>query len=1187
MPMPRSATRSTARLLAALAVSTLALAGLGRPAPAQVPASAGQAPPDAGQAPPDTGQAEFFESTIRPLLADNCHACHSARAGTPFGGLRLDSREGLLAGGDSGPAIVPGRPAESALVQRLRGRPRLMPPAGPLADGDVAAITRWVALGAPWPEPGAATAADPPDPSAPFDLPARRRTHWAWQPVRAAEPPGVDDETWPATPADRFILAALEEQELAPAPDADRATLIRRLSFDLRGLPPTPAEIARFAGDDSPAAYAALVDRYLDSPRFGERWARHWMDLFRYSESHGSEGDPDIPFAWRYRDYLIRAFNRDIPYDQLIREHLAGDLLPNPRFDAEGRTNESMIGPANFRLVEHGFQPVDPWEDRVKWTDNQVDVASKAFLGLTVSCARCHDHKFDAISQRDYYAFFGTLYGARPTMRAIDAPAVLETNRDALAALKADVRRLLADAWSAAAESVGAELLAALATEETGAGGAGADAAGRAAAPAETAAGAGRTGGSGSRPATGSVLAAWRELAALGPDEFPRAWRDLRAHWEAEIAARERFNAEHFETAWDLSGPGYAATVGHGTGRPAAPSKPGEFAIERRGDRLLNGIYPGGAYTHLLSTKHAGVIQTPRFRIDSDYVSFRVLGGDLSFAQLIIENYAVPRGGIYHLRHSPKQDVMTWAQWDTAFWKGFTAYVEFATQDDATRFQLDPEDSLLRHRPTRRGDGRSFIGAGRIVFHDEKRTPKETAVPVLSLLDMPAAGAAGSSAADAADGAAGSSAADAADGAPGGSGAAPHAGPASREALAARIGRRLGEAVAAWRDDRLTEQQAVFLDEFVRADLLPRSLEELVELRAPAAEYRRLERDVPVARRVPGVIDEAAPDQPLLVRGNHRNLGEAVPRGFLAAIDGRPYPEPGLVRLHLAEAIAAPGNPLAARVAVNRVWRHLFGYGIVRTVDNFGRLGDPPSHPALLDHLAARFVDDGWSIKRLVRRLVLGRTYRTSSRGSARAARIDPSNRLLQHANLRRLDAEAIRDAILSISGRLDPAMYGPSVPVRYAARRGLTEGDPDNGPLDGDGRRSVYQEIRRNAHNPFLEVFDLPKPATTRGQRDATNVPAQSLALLNSPFVIGQAAEWGRRLAEGEAASADGRIAHMFVKALARPPSEAERARVADYLTARAAGRGVERSLLLHDAAVWRDVAHGLFNLKEFIFVP
>ena len=344
---------------------------------------------------------------------------------------------------------------------------------------------------------------------------------------------------------------------------------------------------------------------------------------------------------------------------------------------------------------------------------------------------------------------------------------------------------------------------------------------------------------------------------------------------------------------------------------------------------------------------------------------------------------------------------------------------------------------------------------------------------------------------------------------------------------------------------------------------------------------------MPVARRAPGVVEEEAPDQPLLVRGNHRNLGDVVPRGYLTAVDNQPYGDPGLVRLQLANAVTASDNPLTARVAVNRLWRHLFGYGLVRTVDNFGRLGDLPSHPELLDYLANEFVNGGYSVKRLVRRLALTRTYRLSSEASPKSTEVDPSNRWLQHGNLRRLDAEAIRDAMLMISGRLDTTMYGPSVPVHYAARRGLTQGDPDNGPVDGDGRRSIYQEIRRNAHNPFLEVFDLPKPATTRGQRDATNVPAQSLALLNSPLVIGQADEWGRRLADGEPTSVDGRITHMFLKALTREPTETERGRVTQYVSDVAADRGTSSELLLYDGRVWQDVAHSLFNLKEFIFIP
>ncbi len=529
---------------------------------------------------PSAEQIEFFESKIRPLLANNCFECHSAQVETPFGGLRLDSRETLLAGGDSGPVIVPGDPLSSPLVQRVQGRPVLMPPTGALDATAIASLIEWVEMGAPWPEDSLA-AADSPDPTEPFDLERRRRTHWAWQPVRQVEPPAVRDDAWPRDAVDRFILASLEAAGLDPASPADRHTLIRRLSFDLRGLPPTPAEISRFVSDTSPTAYADLVDRYLDSSHFGERWARYWMDLFRYAESHGSEGDPGIPFAWRYRDYLIRAFNGDVPYDQLIREHLAGDLLPRPRLDPENQLNESIIGTAHFRLVEHGYQPVDPWEDRVKWADNQVDVVSKAFLGLSVSCARCHDHKFDAISQKDYYSLFGTLYGARPTQRAIDDETLLDTNKDALAALKVDIRDGLAEAWLEAADTVPTRLLEDLESADAAAGEA-ESASAREATP---------------EPRDGSALGAWRELAEVEDGALARTWRELGDRWESEIDARERFNREHFETAWDFSGTDYASTVGHGTGRPDAPSPPGEFAIERHDGQLLNGIYPGGAYT--------------------------------------------------------------------------------------------------------------------------------------------------------------------------------------------------------------------------------------------------------------------------------------------------------------------------------------------------------------------------------------------------------------------------------------------------------------------------------------------------------------------------------------------------------------------------------------------------------------
>ena len=1059
-------------------------------------------------------QTEFFENEIRPILATHCYQCHSAQAPMVFKGLRLDSRDGLLKGGESGPAVVPGKPSESRLIQRIQGKPVLMPPTGSLSDEQIASLVDWVEMGAPWADQTAIAQASQPGV---FNLEGRRKAHWAWQPVQVVSPPQVQSQDWPVRPLDRFVLAKLEENSLKPAPPADRHTLIRRLSFDLRGLPPSPWETRTFVDDASPDAYEKLVDRFLESPHFGERWARHWMDLVRYTESHGSEGDPDVPSAWRYRDYLIRAFNEDVPYDQLIREHLAGDLLPNPRINKQDGINESLLATAHFRMVEHGYQPVDPWEDRVKWTDNQIDVVSKAFQGLTISCARCHDHKFDAISQKDYYALFGTLYGARPTQRAIDDPELLATNRRELVELKESIAGKLAEAWLQRAENIDSEFL----SEH----------------PIDGVEGDGE----------GSVLHTWNELTGGSGGDFGEAWQELSDHWKGEIARRDTFNREHFTTTWDLSSPDFE-TIGHGTGFPAKPSKPGEFWVLDRGDRLFNGIYPAGVYTHLLSTKHNAVIQTPRFKIETDHISLRLLGEDLSFAQLIVENYAVPRGGIYSLRYSPKKDQMDWIQWDTSFWKGFTAYIEFATREDVTKFGYDPIDGKSKVRPQPRPDGRSYIGANRIVFHNAKETPQETIVPILYLLG----------------------------------GAAPD----SAQELARLIGRRLGDAIEAWREGNLTEKQAVFLDEFVRRDLLPRSLEHLESLSPLVTQYRVLEQEVPVARRAPGVVEEGSPDQPLLVRGSHKNLGQPVPRRFLTALQSDLYEDPGMVRLRLAEEIASPANPLTARVMVNRIWKHLFGYGIVGTVDNFGKLGGMPSHPELLDYLAHHFVEDGYSIKKSVRRLVTSQAYRMSSQVSPRAQESDPTNRLLQHANLRRLEAEAIRDSILVVSGRFDASRFGPSIGVYYAYGKGKTKGDKDKGPLDGEGRRSVYQEIRRNAHNPFLEVFDLPKPASARGQRDVTNVPAQSLTLLNSPFVINQAGLWARRLVEGEAYSIDSRIEYMFMRALGRKPLAEELGSGAAYVASLAKEHGVAPSLVLSAAPVWQDFAHSIFNFKEFIYI-
>ncbi|MCY3777922.1 MAG: PSD1 and planctomycete cytochrome C domain-containing protein, partial [Candidatus Aminicenantes bacterium] len=985
--------------------------------------------------PTDPASLEFFEKEIRPLLASRCYECHSAETATPFAGLRLDRREDLIKGGVSGPAIVAGKPEASSLIQRVQGRPALMPPTGALSDAQIQSLIEWVKMGAPWPDIEEASEA----PADGFDLEARKRSHWAWQPVRSVPPPAVAGTDWPRLPLDRFILARLEQEGLEPAPAADRYTLIRRLSYDLRGLPPLPGEVQAFVADSSPQAYENLVDDFLDSPQFGEHWARHWMDVIRYAESHGSQGDPKAPHAWRYRDYLIRALNADVPYDQLIREHLAGDLLPSPRMNPALGINESLLATAHFRMVEHGFQPVDPLGDRIKWTDNQVDVVSKAFQGLTISCARCHDHKFDAISQEDYYALYGVLYGARPTQRAVDDPERLDWGRGQLSESKEEIRRKLAEIWIREASALASKLLEAPhaafgnPSDSPCKPEASPDTAADPAAP-ETDADpveAGESEDAGTQVAAaekaltqaleearcepGSPLAAWVRLAGKEGAELRQEWSALTEEWDNTIRTGRAFNRDHYQVRWDLSGPDYGEWIGHGAGLPPEPSPPGEFSVAAEGKRVLSGIYPGGVYTHLLSAKHNGVIQSPRFTIDSNFISLSVLGSDFSFAQLIVENYAAPRGGIYHMRHVLKTDRMEWVQWDVAYWKGFSAYIELATRGDVTLVRYDSAET--RTKAEKLTDGRSAIGASRILFHETKETPRETRPPILYLLrGLP---------------------------------------PRSSADLAERLGRRLVEAIEAWRDGGASELQAAYLDAFVRAELLSRTRDRLPSLDSLLAQYREVETQVPVPRRAPSILDEAAPDHPFLVRGDQDAHGEPVPRRYLAALGSLPYPDPGQVRLGLARDLTSAGNPLTSRVMVNRIWRYLFGYGLVRTADNFGKLGEPPTHPDLLDHLAQRFMREGYSIKSMVRRLVTSQTYRMSSQGSAKALRMDPANRLHQHANLRRLEAEEIRDAMLRISGSLDPALYGPSIPIRnQTAKDESTEFGP-SGPLDGSERRS------------------------------------------------------------------------------------------------------------------------------------
>ncbi len=1059
---------------------------------------------------------DFFERRIRPMLVAECQECHSSAKRK--GSLALDHRRGWRKGGDSGPAIIPGDPARSLLIQAISHThlELKMPQKAPkLSAAKIADFVEWVRMGAPDPRDEAdATAA-----SGRSDWPAllaARRDWWSLQPLRKPALPAVRNRDWSDHPVDRFLLAGLEKHRLEPARAADPRTLLRRLNFVLIGLPPEPGEIEDFVGAfqrETASAIEQAADRLLASPHFGERWARHWMDLVRYAETHGSEGDPDIPHAWQYRDYLTRAFNADVGLDQLIREHIAGDLLPEPRLNAADGLNESIIGPAFFRLVEHGFQPVDSLEEQVRTVENQIDVFGKAFQGLTLACARCHDHKFDAISQRDYYALHGIFASARPGQVTIDTPDLLKRHRDELKRLKGEIKLELAEAWMAAAEKVSERLRSSSANENG-------PAARRDALEAarkepwklalEDAA-----------ENRENPLHAWARLRDKDGEAFASGWRELSGALNRELETRRSFNRERFRPLWDLAGGDYQKWFKHGAGLPDTPSPNGEFFIETDGDAVLTGLLPAGVYTHRFSERHNGVLVSPRFRLDSA-LSVRMMANKGGAVRLIVDNYPLGNNDTYP-RARPESTALAWQRLDTTYRKGSWAYLEFTTVEDSTR----PERGK-----NAKNDGRSSFGVAEVVLHDHREAPKAKAIPAALLYR----------------------------GEP----------PQSVAKLAERYQELVIEAVDAWRANTLDREQVAFLDDLVRRRLLPAHLPELESCRPLVARYRELESDVPVPRRAPGVIEAAGHDAPFLVRGDHAQPSDPVPRRYLEVLGSSRCDAPGSGRLELARAITSPDNPLTSRVMVNRVWQHVFGQGLVPTVDNFGRLGELPSHPELLDYLAVRFQEMNGSPKKMLRFLVTTRAFQMSSEASEPALKMDPSNAWLQHMAVRRLDAEAIRDSMLAVSGAFNPQLHGP--PVRSS-------------PLD-HGRRSIYLPVRRSAAHPFLEVFDAPRPTTTRGRRDVTTLPAQSLTLLNDPFVTTLAANWAGELVKDQSPTVEARIERMFVRALGRPPLPDELLVAREYLDQTAAAKGSADEPLRSLPSPWAALAQSLFNLKEFIYL-
>jgi mono/diheme cytochrome c family protein len=958
-----------------------------------------------------------FEQRIRPLLIANCIDCHGPDK--QKGGLRLDSRAGWQSGGDSGPAIVPGKLEESRLWRAVTyvDRDLKMPPKRKLKDSEIADIKLWIESGAPDPRDAVASSADK------HKQPRADATFWSFQPPRDYPQPSVQNKSWPANSIDRFILAKLEQNSLAPAPDADAGTLLRRLCFDLTGLPPSKelfssqfsvlsSQIQKLSTEHSalstqspatPAALESLVDYLLSTDAFAERFASHWLDITRFAESSG--GGRSLPFkdAWRFRDYVIESIRDDVPIDRMITEQLAGDLMPHENAAQRRRqltaTGFLALGPTNYEEQDKGMLRMDI-------VDEQLDTMGRAFLGLTIGCARCHDHKFDPISARDYYALAGILRSTKTLKNYtdnvahwIDTPLPLDgeaetqmqahekqvaTLKDQIAALKDDLR----DAGSADLRkrtTIAVSDLPGIVVDDS----------------------------------VAQKVGMWKNSTHYGP----------------------------------YIGDGYVSDHNEGKGEKTITFTPKLPKAGRYEVRVAFNAGPGRAENATVTILHADGEELKGIKMATDSLK------GLQFASLGTFRFEANGQGFVLISNAASQGYVT------------VDAVQFVPAEEATDDTVAKKDSSNAKKLKTQLSG------------------------------------------------------------------------------------------------------------------LEKQLKELLKDRSERPEAM-------------SVADDTAPeDAKIHIRGSTRNLGAAVPRGFIQAAmrpNAPAVPADASGRLQLAQWITSRDNPLGSRVMVNRVWHWIFGSGIVRTTDNFGSTGEAPSHPELLDHLAIQFMEDGWSLKRLVKEMVMSRTYRQSSfvvRASVRSdtpdglkpeLQTDPDNRLFSRMNRKRLDAECLRDAMLVAAGTLDRKFGGPGVSeVKAIDSNDQKIQNIEYGYQFLDTRRSLYTAAFRNVRHPLFEVFDFADINQPIAQRTTSTVATQALFLMNSPKVIEQA----RAAADVALKSSDDtakRIHTAFQNSLQRAPTAKEQSQVREYLESSQSGNATAEET----RDLWARFIQTLWATPEFRFL-
>ena len=1118
----------------------------------------------------ELAQVEYFESKVRPLLIERCTACHGAE--NQESSLRLDTAEGLMAGGESGPVVIASDPDHSLLIQAVRGKGDLkMPPDGedPLTPEEIQALVHWIKQGANWPGYQAANS-NPPDST----FTKEQKSFWAFQAVSDPSLPDVSQKQWSTSPLDRFILARLEENNLQPAPSATPNTWLRRVMFNIIGLPPTLEELDHFANDRSPDAKSRVVDRLLASPHYGERWGRHWLDVARYADTLGQEADWILRYAWCYRDYVVNAFNTDKPYSDFVIEQIAGDLLP----DAEDRnlTNERIIASGFLMFSPKATAEADKELMKLDVVDEQIDVTSRAFMGLTVACARCHDHKFDPIPTIDYYSLAGIF---RSTKTMVDEQSTsMWSEYDIPRAFSETENQVFSDLTKAIAEQkeIMAECEASDITNQanwekqlkT---------AMRADKPID-------------RDAIQNILSLpiskrssdqqqLVEIASLkDPDSIttvPPLVSGLHAWYAIDSLAQNQLKHDAPVSRWQDQGPhGFhlknsspKTTKPHfsQTGFVDGPSLKYSLLTDELKTEQNFGLEGDPSYTVFLTAefhlkdpqtptsqiaflfgtdKGAGTIQFLEF--DSNSIQHRLdigsAGSQDATTTTLTQNVPV----IISVRKQAKQPINT----TTITVNGSPQDVSGSSSGldilagplflgyGSNNFSpaMDVAELIVYDRNLNDNEERAIGHYLSQKYNLETKYSSSITSSIVQLTTIPS-------------------------------------------------------------PSRTTEQRDKLRRYFLRHHdpVYQNAINQLSEF---GAKLSKLEKSKSTITVMAPQEQETPADLRVYQRGNYNTPGAHAPRRFLQIIEGEghaPIDTPQSGRLELAQWIAQKNHPLTWRVIVNRLWKGHFGKGIVATSGNFGELGTRPTHPKLLDWMSHQLIINNGSLKKLHRMVLTSNSFGQAHIDDPRAAKIDPENHWLWRMPRRRLEAEPLRDSMLAISDRLDRQLtgtfqdwYAPYVDT-VDLNRGLVALAKPSGTMAAydSGRRSIYLPVSRNQLYDFFSLFDYTDPSAVMADRVESTVAPQSLFLLNNKMVRREALHFAKRLLDNPSGNDIQRLNQAARMTLAKNASDEEIREGIEFLTEYTSHRqqnGVDAQQSKLEA--WQSYCQLLFCQNEFLYL-